>query len=192
MNPPPLLYMRTHSNPKGLRLTKQRGVATALWLHHWTGMWSSKEIQTFPNLLLNKLAAWRGADRPFIAAGAGPMACMDRLLCFDFLSWPPWQMSYGGRRQSSNSQPQSFTSCQPLCPQHVLPHSHPCCQEPHGSQRWKLWRTGHVKVKYALTLCAHTLNKAGWIYGPIRWWWSKLLSQHHWVIKAHSMKGGFW
>lgn len=37
-----------------------------------------RKSRRFPNLSLNKLACWRAADRPFIVAGAGPMASADR------------------------------------------------------------------------------------------------------------------
>lgn len=36
-----------------------------------------RKSRRFPNVLVNKLACWRAADRPFIA-GAGPMASADR------------------------------------------------------------------------------------------------------------------
>lgn len=77
-----------------------------LWLHHWTRMWSSEEIQTFWNLSLNKLASLRAADRPFIVAGTGPMASVDRAAVLWFPVWATMiDVFQRGRRQHSLSPP---------------------------------------------------------------------------------------
>lgn len=61
---------------RGLWLTKQRGVAAALWLT--APLNRNKKFQTFPNLSLNKLTTLRVADRPFIVTNGGPAVCSDR------------------------------------------------------------------------------------------------------------------
>ncbi len=106
---PPTSPLRTHQN-KDLLFTKQ-GVAIAPWVHHWTRMRSTEEIQTFPNLSLNKLALLKAADRPFIVAGTGPMACTDRpaALWFSVLAAMTDELQRGWRRRSL-SPPQGFTS----------------------------------------------------------------------------------
>lgn len=110
----------THAHhPKHLRLTKQGGVATILWLHHWTRMWSSEEIQTFPNLSMNKLATLRAADRPFIVAGAGPMASVDRaaVLWFSVRAAMIDELQKGAEATQASQYNKSSPLCPPVQPQ---------------------------------------------------------------------------
>lgn len=55
------------------------------------------------------------------------------LLCFDFLSWPPWQMSY---RQGGGNAVSHHYKASPLSA-HQFSHTRHCFQAPQGPWRWK-------------------------------------------------------
>lgn len=159
-------------------MTKQGKVATTPWLHHWTRLWSSEDIQTFWNVSLNKLASLRGADRPFIVAAAGPMASMNRAAVL----WFPVQATMinecqRGRRQRSLSPPPQPPS--PHLSAHYFSHMS-TFMAPRGSE----WQRSAIKGKGLFPLPSRWNSKKN---GKR----SELILQQHWRVKEPVSKGDF-
>ena len=133
------------------------------------------KIQTFPNLLLNKLATLRAADRPFIVVGRWPngvhgqgcCALISCLGCHD-----RWAVERVGRRRG-HSPPQGFTS---LCPP-VHPHL-TLLPGPSGVIEVEVVKSWWWKVKGALSLlvmCSpkytkNAVNVSNTIADEDQWW----------------------